>query len=151
MDFPSHPPQAAEMPFLPSGLSLPTWSGTALDYWLVELPDADDVIGYVPDMAGIVALGDRALIITALASPASGVDMVSRMFAPNVGIPEDPVTGSAHCVLAPYWAAKLKVRDLVGFQASARGGTVRMRLRGDRVTLSGQAVTVAEVHVLGDE
>jgi len=73
---------------------------------------------------------------------------VSRVFAPAVGIPEDPVTGSAHCTLAPYWADRLGRNDLVGEQASARGGIVRMRVAGDRVILGGRAVTVSNVRML---
>jgi predicted PhzF superfamily epimerase YddE/YHI9 len=69
-------------------------------------------------------------------------DFVSRFFCPGVGIPEDPVTGSAHCALAPFWAGRLGRDRLVGYQASARGGTVRVELRGDRVRLGGRAVTV---------
>jgi len=76
-------------------------------------------------------------------------DYVSRFFAPGVGIDEDPVTGSAHCILSPYWSAKLQKPDLTGEQASARGGIVRTRQDGDRVHLAGQAVTVlsGELHV----
>jgi predicted PhzF superfamily epimerase YddE/YHI9 len=73
---------------------------------------------------------------------------VSRVFAPAVGIPEDPATGSAHCTLAPFWAERLGRTELVGEQASARGGMVRMKLAGDRVILGGRAVTVSNVHIL---
>ena len=76
------------------------------------------------------------------ASDSKDYDFVSRFFALGLGIHEDPVTGSAHCVLAPYWAEKLGQTEMVGYQASARGGTVRVKLAGDRVVLSGQAVTV---------
>ena len=69
-------------------------------------------------------------------------DFVSRFFAPQSGVPEDPVTGSAHCALAPYWSAKFGKKELMAFQASARGGELRLRLAGDRVRLGGQAVTV---------
>ncbi|HCI82141.1 MAG TPA: oxidoreductase, partial [Ktedonobacter sp.] len=69
-------------------------------------------------------------------------DFVSRFFGPQVGVDEDPVTGSAHCTLTPYWSKKLDKQEMVGYQASARGGIVRVRLDGDRVRLSGQAVTV---------
>ena len=69
-------------------------------------------------------------------------DFVSRFFAPAVGVNEDPVTGSAHCCLGPYWAARLGKQSLVGYQASPRGGEVHMRMKGDRVVLGGQAVTV---------
>jgi predicted PhzF superfamily epimerase YddE/YHI9 len=83
----------------------------------------------------------RGVIVTSRAA-ASGYDFVSRFFAPRAGVDEDPVTGSAHCALTPYWTPKLGRPDLVGYQASARGGTVRVRLQGDRVMLGGQAVTV---------
>ncbi|HVH12483.1 MAG TPA: PhzF family phenazine biosynthesis protein, partial [Longimicrobium sp.] len=69
-------------------------------------------------------------------------DFVSRFFAPGVGVPEDPVTGSAHCALAPFWAARLGRDALTGYQASRRGGIVKVRVAGDRVMLGGQAVTV---------
>ncbi len=81
------------------------------------------------------------MIITAR-SESAAADFVSRFFAPGVGIDEDPVTGSAHCALAPYWQAKLGKGELVGFQASARGGVVRCRVAGNRVVLGGQAVTI---------
>jgi predicted PhzF superfamily epimerase YddE/YHI9 len=88
-----------------------------------------------------------AVIVTA-AADRPGVDCVTRVFAPNVGIPEDPVTGSAHCLLAVFWGDRLGKDSLVGEQASARGGTVRMRRAGDRVIVGGQAVTVSEVRLL---
>jgi predicted PhzF superfamily epimerase YddE/YHI9 len=93
------------------------------------LPDATTARGGFPDAAQ--ALGCRR-------------DFVSRFFAPRVGVDEDPVTGSAHCVLAPFWAARLGRTEMVGFQASRRGGEVRVRLEGDRVFLGGHAVTVLE-------
>jgi predicted PhzF superfamily epimerase YddE/YHI9 len=80
-------------------------------------------------------------MVTALsASPA--YDFVSRFFAPGSGIDEDPVTGSAHCALGPFWSARLGQRELTGYQASPRGGVVKVRVAGDRVGLAGQAVTV---------
>jgi predicted PhzF superfamily epimerase YddE/YHI9 len=83
----------------------------------------------------------RGVIVTARAST-PGYDFVSRFFAPNFGIDEDPVTGSAHCCLGPFWAEKLGKTEFVGYQASARGGVVRVRVEGARVRLGGQAVTV---------
>jgi len=91
-------------------------------------------------------MGMRAVILTA-AGDRPGIDCVSRVFGPNVGIPEDPVTGSAHCTLACYWGDRLGRDELTGEQASARGGIVRMRRSGDRVLLGGQAVTVSLVHL----
>ena len=83
------------------------------------------------------------------AGAAPDVDFVSRFFAPRVGIPEDPVTGSAHCALGPWWAPRLGRDDLVGEQLSRRGGRVGVRVAGDRVTLTGEAVTVWRGELLG--
>ncbi len=87
------------------------------------------------------ALG-RAVVTAAAAAPGGGYDFVSRFFAPNAGIDEDPVTGSAHCCLAPYWASLLGKSEMTGYQASTRGGLVRVRPQGERVLLGGQAITV---------
>ncbi|MGH7555970.1 MAG: PhzF family phenazine biosynthesis protein, partial [Longimicrobiales bacterium] len=86
-------------------------------------------------------MGMRGVIVTSRAE-AEDYDFVSRFFAPGAGVDEDPVTGSAHCCLAPYWSERLGKDELVGYQASARGGRVGVRCRGERVFLSGQAVTV---------
>ncbi|HTZ07634.1 MAG TPA: PhzF family phenazine biosynthesis protein [Acidimicrobiales bacterium] len=114
---------------------------------LVELADAAAVRGFRPDFAAIAALGTRGLLITA-PGDRPGIDCVSRFFGPAVGVPEDPVTGSAHCTLAGYWGPRLGRHELVGEQASARGGVVRMRREGDRVVLGGRAVTVSQVRLL---
>jgi len=87
------------------------------------------------------ALGVRGIIVTALSST-PGIDFVSRFFAPGAGIDEDPVTGSAHSCLAPFWGERLDKREMRAYQASARGGRLRVRLQGDRVLLAGHAVTV---------
>ena len=96
-----------------------------------------------PDFAALARVEARGVIVTARASE-TGFDFVSRFFGPRSGVPEDPVTGSAHCALAPYWADRLGKVALCAFQASARGGVVRVRVAadGDRVILGGQAVTV---------
>ncbi|CAA9298241.1 MAG: Phenazine biosynthesis protein PhzF like [uncultured Gemmatimonadetes bacterium] len=109
---------------------------------LVEAASEDEVRALQPDMGRLMAVEARGVIVTARADEGAEYDFVSRFFAPRVGVNEDPVTGSAHCVLAPYWAAKLGRHELVGFQASRRGGTVRVRSAGDRVHLGGRAVTV---------
>jgi PhzF family phenazine biosynthesis protein len=114
---------------------------------LVELADADTVRSLHPDQAAVAALGSRCVIVTA-PGDRPGIDCVSRVFAPNAGIAEDPVTGSAHCTLAGYWGERLGRDQLVGEQASARGGVVRMRRNGDRVVLGGQAVTVSQVRLV---
>jgi len=109
--------------------------------YLVQLATEDDVRALMPDFAMLRRLGVRGVIVTSR-SATPGFDFVSRFFAPGSGIDEDPVTGSAHCALAPYWAAKLGRAELVGYQASPRGGTVWTRVEGDRVVLAGHAVTV---------
>jgi PhzF family phenazine biosynthesis protein len=119
---------------------------TRFDY-LVEVPDEDTVRGAAPDFGKLRALPVRGVIITSLAST-PGVDFVSRFFAPGSGIDEDPVTGSAHCALTPFWSQRLGKTALIAQQLSSRGGTVRVRLDGDRVHLGGQAVTVLRGEIL---
>jgi predicted PhzF superfamily epimerase YddE/YHI9 len=94
-----------------------------------------------PDFALLKTLPVQGAIVTSRAASA-GFDFVSRYFAPRAGIDEDPVTGSAHCCLGPFWRQRLHQDTFVAYQASARGGIVRVQVRGDRVVLSGQAVTV---------
>ena len=144
MDFPALAPKAAA-----ADAALLRALGTADVYavatsrfdLLVELGSAEAVRSLDPDLGALRSLGSRGVIVTA-PGDSEGIDMVSRFFAPGSGIDEDPVTGSAHCVLAPFWAARTGRTSLVGYQASRRGGTVRMRLEGDRVILGGRAVTV---------
>jgi PhzF family phenazine biosynthesis protein len=120
---------------------------TRFDF-LVETESEDAVRLASPDFYALGGLGVRGVIITAR-SEGHDVDFVSRFFAPGAGIDEDPVTGSAHCALAPYWQAKLGKNDLVGHQVSARGGIVRCTVASDRVRLSGKAVTVVRGEWLG--
>jgi PhzF family phenazine biosynthesis protein len=108
---------------------------------LVEVESEDVVRALRPDFRRLAEFPARGIIVTARAQTGT-YDFVSRFFAPRSGVPEDPVTGSAHCCLGPYWSERLGKQDLVGFQASARGGVVRVGVRGERVLLSGQAVTV---------
>jgi predicted PhzF superfamily epimerase YddE/YHI9 len=161
MDFPADPPVAEDAPMsiaaalgLDAGLDTgPTGSPPVRAFartradLLVELESADVVRALRPDLGAVAAFRTRAVVVTA-AGDRPGIDCVSRVFAPNAGIPEDPVTGSAHCALAVYWGARLGRDELVGEQASARGGIVRMTRRAERVVLSGQAVTVSTVHLL---
>jgi PhzF family phenazine biosynthesis protein len=143
MDFPAEPP-AASMPISGLGPALgiePLYTGRNRFDILVELPLADDVCSLEPDMEALIPIRARGFIVTA-ASDIPGTDFVSRFFAPSFGIPEDPVTGSAHCCLAPYWGEKLNKTEMTGFQCSARGGSVRVKLAGDRVIISGHAVHV---------
>jgi PhzF family phenazine biosynthesis protein len=116
------------------------------DDWLVELATETEVRDYRPDMAGIAALPTRCLIVTARAN--APFDFVSRVFCPAVGIEEDPVTGSAHCTLAAYWGKRLGKSEMKAWQASPRGGRLGVRLEGDRVFLTGQAVTVLRGELL---
>jgi PhzF family phenazine biosynthesis protein len=112
---------------------------------LVELADEKTVHALAPDHKALAAFSRRGIIATARADdPARGHDFVSRCFFPNVGIDEDPVTGSAHTALAPFWSERLGRTTLTGLQASPRSGRVHVELRGDRTLLSGHAVTVIE-------
>ncbi|MFI1167388.1 PhzF family phenazine biosynthesis protein [Streptomyces sp. NPDC020801] len=116
---------------------------------VLELADEKTVRRLAPDHKALAAYSARGIIATARAEdPARGYDFVSRCFFPNVGIDEDPVTGSAHTALAPYWSERLGRPDLTGLQASPRSGLVRTGLRGDRTLLTGRAVTVIEGELL---
>ncbi|MBM7442225.1 PhzF family phenazine biosynthesis protein [Streptomyces sp. HB132] len=116
---------------------------------LVELSDEAAVRALRPDFASLASCSRRGVIATAAAEdPAGAYDFVSRGFFPRVGIDEDPVTGSAHTALAPFWSARSGRDDLVGLQASARSGLVRTSLRGGRTLLTGSAVTVIDGELL---
>jgi PhzF family phenazine biosynthesis protein len=115
--------------------------------YLVEVDSEDVVRNLKPDIGLLERVAARGVIVTSLAST-SEYDFVSRFFAPNAGVNEDPVTGSAHCCLSPFWSGRLGRDELVGYQASTRGGVVKVRYAGDRVILSGQAVTVLRGELL---
>jgi PhzF family phenazine biosynthesis protein len=143
MDFPSKPEQPAEPPEdLVEALGVePLYLGrNAFDY-LVLLDSEETVRAVSPDFARLRNVDVRGVIVTAPSSRPE-FDFVSRFFAPAVGVDEDPVTGSAHCCLGPFWAARLGKSELTAYQASARGGVVRARVARDRVFLGGRAVTV---------
>lgn len=149
LDFPAEP--VREVP-APAGLAdalgvEPTRVGRNRLDWLVELGSEEEVRDATPDFGRLRGLGRRGVIVTARSSDAE-YDFLSRYFAPACGIDEDPVTGSAHCALGPYWASRLGKQELCAFQASARGGEVRVRLRGERVGLRGRAVTVLRGEIL---
>ncbi|QXJ25423.1 PhzF family phenazine biosynthesis protein [Actinomadura graeca] len=149
MDFPAGPAAPVDAPAgLAEALGVPVlWTGRNFqDDLLVEVADEASVLGLAPDLAGLARIDGRGVIVTAAAGPGRGHDFVSRFFAVRVlpGDGEDPVTGSAHCALAPFWAERLGRAELTGYQASARGGHVRVALRGGRVSLSGTAVTVLD-------
>jgi predicted PhzF superfamily epimerase YddE/YHI9 len=146
MDFPADPPEAARISGAELGLEGVGWCGRGRFDLVVALQDGAAVRSLVPDLARLASVRTRGVLVTA-AGDRDGIDCVSRFFAPNVGIPEDPVTGSAHCILAVFWGERSGKRQLLGEQASPRGGLVRMRLQGDRVWLGGQAVTITDVHM----
>jgi PhzF family phenazine biosynthesis protein len=126
---------------------VPQWVGRATTDILVVLDSEKQVRSVKPDFALLRRIDVRGVIVTSEAISA-GSDFVSRFFAPRVGVDEDPVTGSAHCTLAPYWTERLGRDDLVGYQVSSRGGKVRTKLAGERVLLGGQAVTVMQGELL---
>src|SRR5688572_9655840 len=147
--FPRLPPQpTSSVPDLERGIgaNIKFLGRTAFDY-LVELESEAEVRSLAPDMSALARLGIRGVIVTARSDNGS-YDFVSRFFAPGAGIDEDPVTGSAHCGLGPFWGARLSKTELVGYQASPRGGTVRVRLEGGRAHLGGHAVTVLRGELL---
>jgi PhzF family phenazine biosynthesis protein len=109
---------------------------------LVEVADADTVRRLAPDLRALAEVPARGVIVTAPGDGHDGTDFVSRCFYPATGVDEDPVTGSAHCTLASFWCPRLGRPSLVGWQASARGGRVGVELAGDRVLLTGRAITV---------
>ena len=149
LNFPAKPEEPAEsIPGLAEALgTTPVYVGMSQFDCLVEVESEAVVRGIQPDFARLSAIPARGVIVTSQAST-PGYDFVSRFFGPRVGVPEDPVTGSAHCVLSPFWSARLGRAELIGYQASARGGMVRARLDGERVRLGGQAVTVLRGELL---
>ena len=143
LNFPATPPKEAEPP---AGLAkalgaTPLFVGKSRFDYLVELESEEIVRGLKPDFRALGAVSGRGFIVTSRSST-SPFEVVSRFFAPAAGIDEDPVTGSAHCALAPYWKERLGKNEFMAFQASKRGGVLRVAVEGDRVLLGGNAVTV---------
>jgi PhzF family phenazine biosynthesis protein len=122
------------------------WAGNSGMDFLVEVADEKTLRGLKPNFGAIAALPVRGTIVTCR-SDAAEFDFVSRFFAPAVGVNEDSVTGSAHCTLGPYWQAKLGKSDFTAYQASERGGIVKVGVRGQRVLLRGQAVMMSMVEL----
>jgi PhzF family phenazine biosynthesis protein len=154
LDFPTAPLTPVE---LPDGVAVALGAeplsafdtGPNVGDLLVELADEKTIHALRPDHKALGAYSERGLIATARADDAAlGYDFVSRCFFPNVGIDEDPVTGSAHTALAPFWSERLGRTELTGLQASPRSGRVRTRLVGDRTLLTGRAVTTIEGELL---
>ncbi len=119
----------------------PLYAGKSRFDYLIEVEAEDIVRNLTPDFSRLKETDARGVIVTSR-SGSDAYDFVSRFFAPRVGVDEDPVTGSAHCCLGPYWQGKLEKDQMVGYQASPRGGTVHVRVEEDRVHLGGDAVTV---------
>jgi len=153
LDFPARPAQPSSLPeslraALGAHLPDPLWTGKASEDWLVVLPSEEAVRALQPDFRRLALAPARGVIVTARGAD---VDFVSRFFAPAVGVDEDPVTGSAHTTLVPYWAAELGRPELRARQVSARGGELWCLLQGDRVEIAGEAVTymAGEIRVSG--
>ncbi len=143
LDFPSRPPQPVANPTgLAEALGLTfIYVGRNSEDYLVEVASVDDVRKANPDQSLLKRLPVQGVIVTSR-TEGGPYDFVSRYFAPAIGLAEDPATGSAHTCLGPYWAGKLNRSELMGYQASARGGVVGVRMEEGRVYLTGQAVTV---------
>jgi PhzF family phenazine biosynthesis protein len=151
LDFPAAPPAACDAPaglLAALGLSKAEALRTDGQFFMLVVPDASIVRDLAPDFRALFACSDvRGVYVTAAGDNAE-FDIVSRCFAPKVGIDEDPVTGSMHCVLGPYWCDRLGKTELRAHQASERGGAMRVRLAGDRALLIGHAVTVLRGELL---
>jgi PhzF family phenazine biosynthesis protein len=143
LDFPAEPETSAPaLPELAEGLGvIPKYVGKNRFDYLVEVDAEETIRTMQPNLALLSAIPCRGVIVTSRATSPE-YDFVSRFFAPRAGVNEDPVTGSAHCCLGPFWQTRLEKDDFIAYQASSRGGVVRVRLKGDRVLLGGQAVTV---------
>jgi PhzF family phenazine biosynthesis protein len=145
MDFPVRPPRPCTAPReLIAGLGVPVLEVFAADDYVAVLETEQQVRDLVPDPTPFMRLDLRGVAVTA---PGGDVDFVSRFFAPKYGIAEDPVTGSLHCVLTPYWAARLGKKSLSARQLSRRGGSLFCELNGERVTISGRAVKFMEAQI----
>ncbi|TWU10538.1 hypothetical protein Poly21_44430 [Allorhodopirellula heiligendammensis] len=152
MDFPSTPPVDRSNEMLKKQIA-EALSVSVNEVWdtkfdtMVVLKDADSVRELTPDMTSLAKIETRGVMLTS-ESDSAKYDFISRFFAPQHGINEDPVTGSAHCCLAPYWSERLGKSTLIGYQASRRGGTVHCEVTDERVQLSGTAVTVLDGRLL---
>ncbi|MGD8882943.1 MAG: PhzF family phenazine biosynthesis protein [Desulfobacterales bacterium] len=149
LDFPAEPEEQTAIPetlFRALGADAQYVGKNRFDF-LLEYESAETVRKMTPDFTLLSAISTRGVMVTSR-SDSSDYDFISRFFAPAFGVNEDPVTGSAHCCLGPYWAKKLGKKELTAFQASARGGVVKVRVGDERVILGGQAVTVMRAIIL---
>lgn len=149
MDFPATAAAPAEAPAgLIEALGLtPLFVGQSKFDYLIEVETEEQVRRLRPEFHKLYKIPVRGVIVTSRAH-SSDCDFVSRFFAPGSGVDEDPVTGSAHCCLGPFWSARLDKTDLIARQVSARGGLLKVGVRGERVLLSGQAITVLRGELL---
>jgi PhzF family phenazine biosynthesis protein len=149
LDFPATPAEPCPVPDgMAAALKAPIlFMGKSRFDYLVETDSEKSVRSLEPDMSILKKFGVRGVMVTA-ASDLPEYDFVSRFFAPGAGINEDPVTGSAHCCLGPFWGERLGKQVMRAFQASARGGSMQVRLHGDRVLLTGKAVTVLRCELI---
>ena len=151
LNFPANPDEpAAVPPGLMEALGIiPKYVGRSRFDYLVEVDSEDSIRKILPDFNLLKALPVQGIMVT---SPATspGYDFVSRFFAPRAGINEDPVTGSAHCTLGPFWSKRLGKKEMIAYQASERGGVLRIRVAGDRIYLGGRAVTILRGELIDD-
>jgi len=149
LDFPAEPQvQVSPPPDLANALGVtPEYVGRNRFDYLVEVDSEETMRNMEPDFALLKKIPTRGVIVTSLADSGK-YDFVSRFFAPGIGVDEDPVTGSAHCCLGPFWKKRLGKNEFVAYQASSRGGIVRVRLSGNRVFLGGKAVTVMRGEII---
>jgi PhzF family phenazine biosynthesis protein len=149
LDFPAKPEQATDAPpHLLEALGIQAqYVGVNVFDYLVEVDTEETLRNMQPDITLLAQVPVRGVIVTSRASTPD-YDFVSRFFAPRVGVNEDPVTGSAHCCLTPYWSERLGKNELLAYQASARGGVLRVRISSDRVKIGGQAVTTLRGELL---
>jgi PhzF family phenazine biosynthesis protein len=148
LDFPATPPEECEPPSgLLDALNVePTFVGKTKFDCFVVVESQEAVRSLQPDIRRLAKIPTRGTIVTSRSNDAR-FDFISRFFAPAAGIDEDPVTGSAHCCLAPFWGERLGKTEMNAYQASERGGEVRVRVAGDRIILGGQAVTVFKAEI----
>ena len=152
LNFPANPDEPAIAPpglFEALGIT-PQYVGRSKFDYIIEVDSEESVRNVQPDFTLLKTVPVRGISVTSLAT-SPGYDFVSRFFAPRVGINEDPVTGSVHCTLGPLWSKKLGKNDFIAYQASERGGVLRIRLAGDRVYLGGRAVTILRGELISEE
>jgi PhzF family phenazine biosynthesis protein len=151
LDFPLDPVKPGPVPSaVVESLGIePLFTGTGRFDFFIELAAEDELRRITPDFKRLAGVGGRGVIVTSRSQDPK-FDFVSRFFAPAAGVDEDPATGSAHCCLVDFWSRRLGKNELLGYQASQRGGIIRVRVASDRALLSGRAVVVASSHWVGD-